>query len=76
MSEIPRIADDKRTILSVWGDGEGGWSFTVNRHGSITKIVVYEETGPGAMMPWLAVFEGDKLLARINAATCGGVTYK
>ena len=74
MSEPKRILEDDRPIVMVvfpdktedfWEVGKGG----------ITRIVAYAEVGNGAYVPWLAVYHGDAILQRVNAAYTEGIQY-
>jgi hypothetical protein len=48
---------------------------TISVGGKVTKIVVVMEYGQMAGVPWLAVFEGDKMSAKYNASMIEGVLY-
>lgn len=41
----------------------------------VTKIKVVMENGQMAGVPWLAVYEGEKVTAKYNAALLEGVGY-
>ena len=58
------ILEDKRTIVGL---AEGQWFARVGDD-DITKIVAYAETGQRAYVPWFAIFKGDVLTHRIDAA--------
>lgn len=69
------ILQDKRPIKRAWGQGDdpcGG--ATVGFHG-VTRIEPYEENGEMAPVPWLKVWKGDVLAARLNAALIVEITY-
>ncbi len=69
------IFDDERTISCVFGSSATeDWSFTVGL-GKITQIVAYREPGQAAHVPWFAVYEGDDITARLNAAHVEGINY-
>lgn len=63
MKTLPK---DKRPIESVH---KGDRTILVGTRG-VTKIVVYEELGQGSYVPWLAVYAGDHLQLRLDAAGC------
>ncbi len=69
------IAADPRPIKSIsWGDTYGdGWWMVGHKFADdpITKIVSYEEDGQVGSVPWVAVYVGDKIVARSD---CAGAT--
>ncbi len=70
------IAGDSRPIKAVyWGEvyGDGIWRLGDQfvKEGVITKIVTYEEDGQSGPVPWVAVYVGEKLVARSD---CAGAT--
>jgi hypothetical protein len=67
-----RIIEDEREIAYIW-KGEASW--TVGEWG-ITKIEPYDESGQMACVTWFALWAGDVIKARINAAQIEGVGYK
>lgn len=66
MGDVPIIYDDLRPIASIWFECEVGTHHAVGTHGC-TKIVAYKEYGDYAFVPWLAVYHGDHLQARVPA---------
>jgi len=72
------ILDDKREISAIWLVVFDNLHKNVMRVGDdgITKIEVYAEYGQMAGAPWLAVYKGEHLLVRMNAAHVEGVEYK
>lgn len=70
MSEIPKIFDDPRQILSIWYDGEdmGGYS-TDPRHDKTTSMIVaYRENGQLDHVPFYAVYDlAGVIKARVPA---------
>ncbi len=66
---IDGLLDDSRSISSVWWD-EGMSGYEVGL-GNVTKIVPYQDYGNGAMVPWLAVYQGEHLQVRINVCVLG-----
>lgn len=65
------ILTDKREISSVSFGEEG---FCVG-HNGVTRIEAYQEPGQSAYVPWFAIFEDDKIVARANAAHVVSVAY-
>ena len=62
-----RMIDDERKISGVfYNNGEEGW--WIGKDKKITKILVYEEAGNGAMVPWIAVYHADEIYTRVAAA--------
>lgn len=62
---MKKLCDDKRPIQSI---RKGKAVVAVGSRG-ITKIVAYSDVGPtGYAAPWLAVYEGDHLRLRFEAA--------
>ena len=68
-----RMIDDTREIADIF-DGEAFWR--VGGSSGITKIEVYEENGEMAAVPWFALWAGDAIKCRINAARITGISYK
>lgn len=68
------VLDDERPIKSVATQGEGYSYWCVGR-GGVTHIVAYRENGQGAGVPWLAIYEGNWLAHRVNAAAVESVWY-
>lgn len=62
------IYDDPRPITAVWYEGDfGGWRVGDLAY-NCTRIVAYKEHGQGDFVPWLAVYSGDEIIARIPAS--------
>jgi hypothetical protein len=59
------LSRDARPIWSVFWPVEGA-GFTVGQ-GKCTRIEAYDENGELAHVPWVAVFFGDEIVARIPA---------
>lgn len=73
MSEVEKIHDDSRPIVSAWSVS-GDVGATVGR-GGITAIVPYEEFGDMAPVTWLAVYCGDAVWKRLNCAHMAEIVY-
>lgn len=43
---------------------------------TVTRIEPYNEAGQGAEVPWFRVWDGDKLVCRVNASSIAVVWYK
>ena len=71
---VPAMWDDERPIREIALAGDGGDFWTVG-HVGVTRIVVYRENGQGASVPWLAVYRGDWLASRVNAAHVENIWY-
>ena len=69
-----RIIDDKRPIISAWSDSPAEMGAQVG-HKGVTWIEPYEENGQMAPVTWLRVWKGDKLAARLNAASMVEICY-
>jgi hypothetical protein len=64
--DVPKMLDDKREVSAViWANGNA-W-FRVGKHGT-TAIKLYPETGPMGWVPWIAIYKGDVISDRIDAA--------
>lgn len=61
-----KLGQDRRQIRSISWDDADGSSFSVGQSG-VTKIEAYEEYGEQCMIPWLAVYRGDEVAARVPA---------
>lgn len=70
---IDSLVNDNRPIQSVTMAESGRW-WAVGREG-VTKIEPYLEAGQGAMIPWLAICEGDDIGARVNCAAVECIFY-
>ena len=68
--KILPMTQDKRNIVAAWAvpEIENGDGWRVGYEG-VTSIVIYEEVGQGAMVPWIAILVGDQVLYRRPAAT-------
>ncbi len=72
--DFTQLADDQRPIRSAWGeDGQTGASVGMR---GVTKIKAYWETGQMAGVGWLAVYKGDTIVARLNAARLTEIVYE
>jgi hypothetical protein len=62
------LEQDKRPIVTIeeLGRTEGYYIWTVGRNG-ITKIEPYGENGHMAPIPWLAIWKGEEITARVPA---------
>ena len=65
------ILTDERSISGI---SFGVDSIRVGSEG-VTCIKAYQEPGQNAFVPWFAVFEGDEIVSRANAAMVAVVTY-
>jgi hypothetical protein len=75
MSEIQQIPHDERVICQfVKQIGESTDIYSVGTNG-ITKIVAYFEYGQMAAFPWVAIYKGDEISARMDCTNCV-VIYK
>ena len=70
------IAQDARPIHSAYSAGEELVGATVGFLG-VTRIEPYNENGQMARgsLPWLKVWKGDHLAARLNCAHMAEITY-
>lgn len=68
MSAIKTIIQDDREILIIHKSGDDQTDAYRVGHQGITKIVPYEENGQYCMLPFLAVYKGDVILARLPAS--------
>jgi len=67
MQEPIEMLEDKRPITGIGFPGDPGPLWATVGTGGVTAIVAYGETGQMAYVPWLAVYEGEHLMMRINA---------
>ena len=74
MIEPTAIFDDERPIQAVVTMGED-YSVYIVGHGGVTKITPYREVGQMTYIPWLAVYAGDDITARVNCAGVESITY-
>lgn len=65
------ITKDQRTILHIIGDGD---YFGVGS-GNCTLIEAYDELGEMGYVPWFKVWNGTKLIARVNSKYVKFVYY-
>jgi hypothetical protein len=73
MNKPDIITNDPRVIQHIYP--HEGWGYKVGRDG-ITRIEAYDEHGNGAFVPWFAVYKGDEMVMRVNAAYISGVVYE
>ena len=72
----PNIVQDLRPIDAIfWEPGTNYDEMRVGYRG-VTKILPYYEHGSQAYVPWFAVFKGDTVHCRCNAASLAGVVYR
>lgn len=75
---MKNLLNDGRPIESAWTHmavEDGDLGATVG-HNGVTKIVPYTENGQMAAVVWLAVYAGDTIWKRLNAAHMAEITYK
>ena len=65
------MLEDTRDIKQI-SLGDNWWA--VGRD-AVTKIVVYGENGMHCDLPWFAVYQGDEIVSRVNAAYVTDVWY-
>lgn len=65
MKPVPML-DDPRTIRLVNDDVGGQNLFGVGMRG-VTRIECYGEPGEHCFKPWLAIYKGDTIIARMAA---------
>ena len=71
------ILDDDRPVKAIWTrDPEDYGATVLVGCGGVTKIEAYGEPGQGAYVPWFAVWKGDVIDSRYNAALCVLVEYE
>ena len=68
------INKDKREIESLMFPLDGG-AIIVGESG-VTKIIVYEEVGQSAYVPWFEIWTKDGISQRINGSHIESVVYK
>ncbi len=78
MSETCTIIKDNRRIMSAWSSEGQHPGATVGSppHNPVTKIEPYHENGQMAPVTWLAVWEGDQIVARLNTAHIAEIGYQ
>ena len=74
MDELKTIREDDRPILELVFPGVEGAIYRVGTFG-LTRIVAYAENGQGASVPWFALYQGEALQTRVNAAHVESVHY-
>ncbi len=62
-----RILEDDSVIRCLTNERLGVDVAFVGGDG-VTRIVAYGEPGDGALVPWFAIWRGDKIVKRIAAA--------
>lgn len=60
------LSQDPRPITGIFFDDEEGSHFQVGEF-EVTSIVAYDENGLGGCIPWLAVYEGERIVRRVPA---------
>jgi len=70
MHDLPQghkvLSKDTRNITAIEWPLENGACFRVG-HNGVTLIEPYDESGHMANIPWLAVFAGEVIIARVPA---------
>ena len=74
-SEVILAHEDKRTIKTIFYEGDGAGEYIVGGNG-ITKIEAYGENGEMAQVVWFAIYKGDFLWMRVNGKRIDGVIYE
>lgn len=64
--QVPQMLADKGEIVSAYYDSVENFCFKVGEAG-VTAIKIYAEPGQYCQLPWLAVYKGDKIIARAPA---------
>lgn len=72
---MDNLMSDKGTIISTWSDAPDETGASVG-HDGVTKIVPYEERGQMSNVVWFAVYKGDIIWKRLNAALMAEVRYQ
>jgi len=62
--------EDKREIKSIHTTHEGYFIGFAN-----TKIVPYHENGEMASVVWFAIYEGEKIIRRVNGSLVESIVY-
>ena len=65
------ITKEQRPVLVLIMESRS-WVLGVN---GITKIEPYDETGEMACVPWFNVWQGERLICKVNAAFVHRVEY-
>ena len=61
---IKTLLEDTREIEGVYRDGSW-WAVGID---GCTSIIAYPEMGQMAHVPWFAIFNGDDIVKRVDAA--------
>ena len=62
------MIDDPRPIKSIWWhEGREGWQVGLGSPAPM-RIEIYREPGQGGFVPWVAIYVGDKIVARSDCA--------
>ncbi len=73
MDKPKRILEDDRPItMLVFPGGDSYWQVGAC---DITRIVAYAEAGQSGYVPWFAVYAGEAIMQRVNAAHVEDVRY-
>ena len=64
MDGTSEIIEDKRPIQAIWYEDDA--HYKVGQSG-VTKIESYGEVGEYELQPWLKVFKGEEIYARVPA---------
>jgi len=72
--DVVQMPHDTRPICCIIGDPVDGVWEKVGKDG-VTAITGYYESGQMAAVPWCAVWVGDDLKARVNAALLSEILY-
>ena len=70
------MMDDGREIECIYWEPNG--EIRIDDRGGVagvTRIECYREAGQGGHVPWFAVWKGEHLMQRVNAAQVAGVVY-
>lgn len=67
MTTPPLIYDDLRPIREIWGEVACYCVDATVRDRDVTRIVAYKEHGLSDFVPWLAVYSGEEIIARVPA---------
>ena len=73
-TDVCELPQDERRIKGLFWSGEGEPQITVGTS-RVTEIVAYYECGQMAGVPWFAVFRGDGITGRYNAAKVESMIY-
>ena len=70
------IREDMRTIKRLWFPPLSSRPAILVGSRGVTRIEAYEELGQGNYVPWFAVYHGDVIVERVNAAHVASVEYQ